>query len=63
VQIEFSVEPVPAALPEQENLPAARENALEHPPEMKIAENLSLSHMTRSEVDKMGNSRGQRAGP
>ena len=38
MQIEFSVEPVPAALPEQENLPAARENALEHPPEMKIAE-------------------------
>jgi outer membrane protein len=39
VQMEFSVEPVPATLPEQEDLSAARANALEHRPEMKIAEN------------------------
>jgi outer membrane protein TolC len=39
VQTEFSVEPVPATLPEQEDLPAARAIALEHRPEMEIAEN------------------------
>jgi outer membrane protein len=39
VQTEFSVEPVPATLPEQENLPAARSIALEHRPEMKLAAN------------------------
>src|SRR6266481_6972641 len=37
VQTEFSVEPVPATLPEQEDLPAARANALEHRPEVKLA--------------------------
>jgi outer membrane protein TolC len=39
VQMEFSVEPIPAMLPEQEDLSAARAIALEHRPEMKIAEN------------------------
>jgi outer membrane protein len=39
VQTEFSVEPVPATLPEQEDLPAARATALEHRPEMKLAAN------------------------
>jgi outer membrane protein len=39
VQTEFSVEPVPATLPEQEDLAAARANALEHRPEMKLAAN------------------------
>src|SRR5438132_65187 len=39
VQTEFSVEPVPATLPEQEDLPAARSIALEHRPEMKLAAN------------------------
>jgi outer membrane protein TolC len=37
VQTEFSVEPVPAALPEQEDLSAARATALGHRPEMKLA--------------------------
>ncbi len=39
VQTEFSVEPVPATLPEQEGLSAARMTALEHRPEMKLAAN------------------------
>ena len=39
VQTEFSVEPVPATLPEQEDLPAARAIALEHRPEIKLAAN------------------------
>ena len=39
VQTEFSVEPVPAALPEQEDLSAARAIALEHRPELKLAAN------------------------
>ena len=39
VQTEFSVEPVPAALPEQEDLSAARAIALEHRPEIKLAAN------------------------
>src|SRR5229473_1978546 len=39
VQTEFSVEPVPAPLPEQEDLPAARATALEHRPEVKLAAN------------------------
>jgi outer membrane protein TolC len=39
LQMEFYVEPVPATLPEQEDLPGARTNALEHRPDMKIAEN------------------------
>jgi outer membrane protein TolC len=39
VQTEFSVEPVPAILPEQQDLPAARATALEHRPEMKLAAN------------------------
>ena len=39
VQTEFSVEPVPATLPDQENLSAARASALEHRPEMKLAAN------------------------
>ena len=39
VQTEFSVEPVPAMLPEQEDLSAARATALEHRPEMKLAVN------------------------
>src|SRR5579864_2007652 len=39
VQMEFSVESVPATLPEQEDLPAARSIALEHRPEMKLAAN------------------------
>ncbi len=39
VQTEFSVEPVPATLPEQEDLPAARAAALEHRPEVKLAAN------------------------
>src|SRR6266849_5495532 len=37
VQTEFSVEPVPATLPEQEDLSAARATALEHRPEVKLA--------------------------
>jgi len=39
VQTEFSVEPVPSALPEQEDLSAARASALEHRPEIKLAAN------------------------
>jgi outer membrane protein TolC len=39
VQTEFSVEPVPATLPEQDDLSAARATALEHRPEVKLAAN------------------------
>src|SRR5260370_20640036 len=39
VQTEFSVESVPATLPEQEDLSAARATALERRPEMKLAAN------------------------
>jgi len=39
VQTEFSVEPVPAMLPQQEDLSAARATALEHRPEIKMAAN------------------------
>jgi len=39
VQTEFSVESVPEMFPEQEDLFAARAMALEHRPEMKLAEN------------------------
>jgi outer membrane protein TolC len=39
VQTEFSVEPVPATLPEQEDLSAARAIALDHRPEIKLAAN------------------------
>src|SRR6266436_936476 len=39
VQTEFSVEPVPATLPEQEDLSAARAAALQHRPEIKLATN------------------------
>ncbi len=39
VQTEFSVEPVPADFPEQENLSAARAAALQHRPELKLAAN------------------------
>jgi outer membrane protein TolC len=39
VQTEFSVEPVAATLPEEQDLASARANALGHRPEMKIAEN------------------------
>jgi outer membrane protein TolC len=39
VETEFSVEPVPATLPEQEDLSAARAIALEHRPEIKLAAN------------------------
>jgi outer membrane protein TolC len=39
VQMEFSVEPVAATLPEEQDLASARPNALGHRPEMKIAEN------------------------
>jgi outer membrane protein TolC len=39
VQTEFSVEPVAETLPEEQDLASARTNALEHRPEMKIAEN------------------------
>jgi outer membrane protein TolC len=39
VQTEFSAELVPATLPEQEDLPAARATALERRPEMKLAAN------------------------
>jgi len=39
VQTEFSVEPVPATFPEQEDLSAARTAALQHRPEIKLAAN------------------------
>src|SRR2546421_10159374 len=39
VQTEFSVEPVPATFPEQEDLSAARATALEHRPEVKLVAN------------------------
>ena len=39
VQTEFSVAPIPASLPEQEDLSAARASALEHRPEVKLAAN------------------------
>jgi outer membrane protein TolC len=39
VQTEFSVEPVPSTLPEQEDLSAARAIALDHRPEIKLAAN------------------------
>jgi outer membrane protein TolC len=51
VETEFSVEAVAAALPEERDLAAARTNALEHRPEMKVAENLMLQAalVTKSE--------------
>ena len=39
VQTEFSVEPVPATLPEQEDLSGARATALKHRPEIELAAN------------------------
>ncbi|HEY6770784.1 MAG TPA: TolC family protein [Candidatus Sulfotelmatobacter sp.] len=39
VQAEFSVEPVPATFPEQEDLSVARATALEHRPELKLGAN------------------------
>jgi len=39
VQTEFSVEPVAATVPEQDELSAARATALEHRPEVKLAAN------------------------
>jgi len=39
LETEFSVEPVPAALPEETDLAAARAIALEHRPEIKLAAN------------------------
>jgi outer membrane protein TolC len=39
VQTEFTVEPVPATFPEQEDVSAARATALEHRPEVKLAAN------------------------
>ena len=39
VQTEFAVDPVPAKLPDQEDLAAARARALEHRPELKLAAN------------------------
>jgi outer membrane protein TolC len=39
IQTEFSVEPLAAALLEEQDLATARANALEHRPEIKIAEN------------------------
>src|ERR1700719_476296 len=39
VQTEFSAEPVPATLPEQDDLSAARATALERRPELKLAAN------------------------
>jgi outer membrane protein len=39
VETEFAVEPVPATLPEQDDLSAARATALEHRPELKLAAN------------------------
>ena len=39
VQTEFSVEPVPATFPEQEDLSVARSTALEHRPEIKLESN------------------------
>jgi outer membrane protein TolC len=39
VQTEFFVEPVAPTIPEEQELPMARADALEHRPEMKIAEN------------------------
>jgi outer membrane protein TolC len=51
VQTEFSVEPVPATLPEQDDLSAARATALEHRPEVKLAANrvLQAELATKSE--------------
>jgi outer membrane protein TolC len=46
VQTEFSVEPVRGALPEQEDLAAARAIALEHRPEIKLAAN----HVRQAEL-------------
>src|SRR5437870_2128764 len=40
VQTEFTVEPVPATFPEQEDLSTARATALEHRPEVKLVANL-----------------------
>jgi OMF family outer membrane factor len=39
VQMEFSVEPVPAEFPDQEDLSAARTTALQHRPEVRLAAN------------------------
>ena len=39
VQTEFSVEPIPATFPEQEDLSVARSTALEHRPEIKLESN------------------------
>jgi outer membrane protein TolC len=47
VQLEFSVESVAATLPEERELATARANAVEHRPEMKIAEN----HRRQAELE------------
>ena len=52
VQTEFSVEPVPATFPEQEDLSAARARALEHRPEMKLAANRLRQAALSTESEK-----------
>ena len=52
IQTDFSVEPVPAALPEQEDLPAARATALEHRPEMKLAANRMRQAELATRIEK-----------
>ncbi len=56
VQTEFSVELVPATLPEQEDLPAARATALERRPEMKLAANRVRQADLATRSEKTGRS-------
>jgi outer membrane protein TolC len=52
VQTEFSVEPIPTTLSEQEDLPAARTTALAHRPEMKLAANHKLQAEVATRTEK-----------
>jgi outer membrane protein TolC len=52
LQTEFSVETVPTTLPEEEDLAAARGIALEHRPEVKLAENRMRQAELETEIEK-----------
>jgi len=52
LQTEFSVETVPTTLPEEEDLAAAREIALEHRPEVKLAKNRVRQAEVETKIEK-----------
>jgi outer membrane protein TolC len=52
LQTEFSVETVPTTLPEEEDLAAARGIALEHRPEVKLAENRMRQAELETKIEK-----------